>query len=297
MNHFYITLPSNSSEKYYHNNTPTHFITKLAKRFEFDQQHNWEVGLSEIILPQSWYNINAEDSIKVFCGNCIHATPAFPPNDAVIRSYEKFVRIQPGYYSSVKKLIEHINNMIEKTFSETVDEWEDPANGIRGIKVHKDYWPKMQYSETKKKVTVTLHGKMLMKLSQNLADILGFEKRDILNNTEEDFLPFRSTAIVNIDAGRDVLFIYADILEHIPVGDVLVPLLRIVDVENNSGDCNSKVLIRRTFDRPLYVPLRTHNFDTIEIHIKDDYGRDIPFGPGKLIVRLHFRQSKDSYFS
>lgn len=62
-----MTLPSNSSMKYYPNNTLSEFVTKLPQHF--DLVGEWEVGLSEIQFPISWYNISDHESklfIKIF---------------------------------------------------------------------------------------------------------------------------------------------------------------------------------------------------------------------------------------
>ena len=301
MNHFYLTLPSNSSEKYYQNNTATNFTTKLAKRIELDQQFKWEVGLSEIILPQSWYNITSDDVISVYCSNCMHTTDTSTNQQALldtttVRSYDKKLRLHPGFYPTVKKLIDHINNMVDKHFNEAIEEWDDPSKNIRGLKIQKDFWPKFQYSEIKKKTSITLHGKMVISLSDNLTEILGFGQTVLNNDTNEDFVIFKSSSISNIEAGKEVVYVYADILQHVAVGDTMVPLLRIVDLDS-ADHGGGKALLRRTFDRPFYMPLRMHNFDTIEILIKGEYGSNHPFiSTGRTIATLHFRQAKESSY-
>ena len=52
---FYITLPSNASMKVFPRNTQSHFITKLASALSL--VNKYEVGLSEIIIPRSFFNI------------------------------------------------------------------------------------------------------------------------------------------------------------------------------------------------------------------------------------------------
>ena len=61
----YITLPSNSSMRYFPQNTLTSFNTKLAKSIISDDS-NWEVALAEISFPKSWINvIDGENEIYV----------------------------------------------------------------------------------------------------------------------------------------------------------------------------------------------------------------------------------------
>ena len=53
---FSITLPSDSSMKYYPDNTVAKFVTKLPEPIKLEGEY--EVGLAEIIYPYTWYNIN-----------------------------------------------------------------------------------------------------------------------------------------------------------------------------------------------------------------------------------------------
>ncbi|GFS56123.1 uncharacterized protein TNCV_1650491 [Trichonephila clavipes] len=52
---FYITLPSNASMNYFPSNTQASFRTKLARPITLTGE--WEVGLSEIFIPRTWFNI------------------------------------------------------------------------------------------------------------------------------------------------------------------------------------------------------------------------------------------------
>ena len=56
MNQFYLTLPSDSSSKFYPKNTTACFKTKLSERIELDGEY--EVGLAQLIYPHSWFNFN-----------------------------------------------------------------------------------------------------------------------------------------------------------------------------------------------------------------------------------------------
>ena len=70
-----------------------------------------------------------------------------------------------------------------------------------------------------------------------------------------------------------------------PVGNDETPLLRIVGVDAKQGE-----IIRKTYDNPMYVPVRIKKFDTLEIDIKSNTGEHAPFQHGKSEVILHFRK-------
>jgi hypothetical protein len=56
---FYLTLPSNASADVYRNNKSLNYTTNFPKPIGLSEA--WEVGLSEITYPYSWYNIKDKD--------------------------------------------------------------------------------------------------------------------------------------------------------------------------------------------------------------------------------------------
>lgn len=88
--HFFITLPSDSSEKYYPNNTVARFVTKLPETIHLQGQY--ELALAEIIYPHTWHNVDGNYWI------------ASVTEDAVQRAY-----VPSGYYEDGPALVEALN--------------------------------------------------------------------------------------------------------------------------------------------------------------------------------------------
>lgn len=86
------------------------------------------------------------------------------------------------------------------------------------------------------------------------------------------------------------MYVYCDVLEHVLVGDTKSPLLRIVQVDGKGNDT-----VHARYEKPIYVPLQKKHFESIEIDIRTDTGKPIPFEYGKVIVTLHFRLRKIPY--
>jgi len=80
------------------------------------------------------------------------------------------------------------------------------------------------------------------------------------------------------------MYVYCDVLQYVVVGDVMSPVLRIVDVKTTSTTMKHQVL-----NSPLYVPFFKKNFVTIEINIMTDVGTPFPFVDVKLVVVLEFK--------
>ncbi|GFU68249.1 uncharacterized protein TNCV_39591 [Trichonephila clavipes] len=61
---FYVTLPSDSSMHFFPENKICHFKTQLPSPVCLNGE--WEVGLSEIIYPHSWLNVNETNNYFLY---------------------------------------------------------------------------------------------------------------------------------------------------------------------------------------------------------------------------------------
>ena len=91
----------------------------------------------------------------------------------------------------------------------------------------------------------------------------------------------------DITAGIHTLYVYCDIVQPQYIGDTRVKLLRSVEVPSERKFGDTVVL---SYSDPHYIPVLVNEFDSIEIHIKDDSTRDIPFMYGRTKIKLHFRR-------
>ena len=98
---------------------------------------------------------------------------------------------------------------------------------------------------------------------------------------------YYSDEVVNLDGTIHTLYVYCNIIEKMAFGGDEVPLLRIVGIDARQGE-----IVRKTYDNPMYVPVRIKKFDTIEIDIKSNTGEYVPFQYSKSEVILHFRKQK-----
>lgn len=58
---FYITLPSDASMEIFPDNTQSSFRTKLSAPLVLSSD-DWEVGLTEIFIPKTWYNVDTHNN-------------------------------------------------------------------------------------------------------------------------------------------------------------------------------------------------------------------------------------------
>jgi hypothetical protein len=283
MNQFYLTLPSNSVDvKNRHrqnaatslpgppsqedaDNTQSEFRIRLPQRIVLDG--DWEVALSEIIYPHSWFNIDRSDGKGRYI--------IF--ND--MKSRKTVVcDVEPGSYESPQDLISAVNHSIAK------------AAGINSAAAS----VKLLWDQTTKRAMIKNQRisnslePFQMFVGEKLRYMLGFE----LNDFSQLAVGGASSLIkanypVDLRAGLDALYVYCDLVTNQVVGHVLAPLLRVVAVEGRHDD-----IISKTYTTPHYLPVVKREFDTVEINIKDDRNVPVKFLYGKTIVKLHFRKKK-----
>ena len=81
------------------------------------------------------------------------------------------------------------------------------------------------------------------------------------------------------------IYIYSDIIKYQFVGDVKVLLLGVLPVQGVDGEQQYW-----SFNPPYYIPVSMSTISSVNIHLADDKGDEIPFfGDGKVVARLHFR--------
>ena len=147
-------------------------------------------------------------------------------------------------------------------------------------------------------------------MSKMFAELAGFSLADvklILSEHEEkekekeddNWWKIKGTANRSVtgsnvcDLLRDFysLFVYCDVVKHVVVGDVKAPLPRTVNITRKDG-----LTVNRIFQTVQYVSVQRKHLCSIEIDIRDDTGRPVPFQCGKVIVTLHFRRKRPAYF-
>ena len=130
--------------------------------------------------------------------------------------------------------------------------------------------------------------KVSVDFSPDLARLSGL-RSDETYVTGEDVISERER---NLSSNIRSVYVYCDLLKHVPVGVTKAPLLRIVD---KSSELEGNV--HRVFDPTLYVPLQKKCFDTVEIDTMVDTGDPVPYLSGKSFVVLEFRRVIHPYFA
>ena len=147
---------------------------------------------------------------------------------------------------------------------------------------------KFKWDHNSKKVTAEVQAGRGIKLSRTLASMLGLPR--LLGTSIGVKKTIVGKRVDDIRRGLDSLYVYCDLVRHRIVGDTSVPLLRIVPVRGSHGS-----YITRAYENIQYLPVRGGEVQTIEIDIRDDTGKPVPFESGRVVVILHLRRVRSPY--
>ena len=262
-NSFYIELQSNS--KCYSDNTVANFRNKISLRNILTGR--WSVALVEISYTYSWKNLPSSQWITI----------DLETNKDPDIHLEEVKKVKAGFYESIEQLIAELTRKVNKYKKDIYDTLPE---------FHLDKINKLLYIRPGRQ----LDGKLILPVfSQELAEILGFPNYSIHNlrfNQDNQVVSVRPP---DLYTALHSLFIYSDIVEPQYIGDIQAKLLKTVEVPNDIkfGD---QIVIK--YDNPHYIPLLFHEFDSIEIDIKNDLNERIPFLFGRTRVKLHLTKDE-----
>ena len=268
----YIKLVSNVQTL--DTNTISSFVTQLSSKLILEGK--WEVAIVEVSYYKSWYNVQSDTEIQLIDESGVHVIT------------DKRMVIQRGYYENENALVSEINKELESTKMVLP--------------------PKLSYSSINKVCSITAGSNAELKVypefDEEIKDILGFKNRNSKNdyyNVNEDIIVyvafngadmyrnnvFKGYHPVQLIGSHHSLYFYSNIVLPTFVGDTKAQLLKIVDVLD---DKQFGQVCTINYQNPQYLPVLGSEIDNIEIEIRDDTGKLIPFMFGRVRIDLHLRK-------
>ena len=190
-------------------------------------------------------------------------------NELIVHMRDSSMRIPlpTGYYNFVNHLIATIQTSVRKVRKQM------GYNNVVSI----------QYSPVRRVIDVNLGAQkdnMIIEITPQLQHMLGLPTNILRHGNTS------GKAQIDLDPIH-TLYVYCDIIESRVVGDKMAQLLRVVPV---TGE-DSKIM-SHNYENIHYIPLLRKEFSSIEIDIRDNRGKPVPFESGTLNVTLHFRRRK-----
>jgi len=212
----------------YPQNSVAQYTTKMNGQIELDGE--WEVGLTEISFPF--------DVDNVLEGECYFVINNPEYDDSNLK-----ITLAAEYYDRFAGLHD--------------------AHVLRIAHVTSPHRVPLRFSfyNERKRVKMTVTQSLCITLSPALARMLGFPHDRKLEYCLDDILAERSMELFPPTIGS--VYVYCNLMEHVPVGDTKAPLLRIMNRMTYRGGEN----VHEAFNPPLYIPLQKRCFDTVEINL------------------------------
>ena len=246
----FVTLPSNSNAEDFPGNTNNTFTVRLDKPLTFGAG-KWEVGLAELHYPTSWSNVSDG---QMWCKK--------PRTDGSGVADVDVLYVREGRYASFAELIHEMQRCFTYyKVQNSLEVYYDAVRNVSFLRINKQGYQ--------------------LKLSRDLALILGFSP-----DTYYSAGRHRNSANPDINKGFSSLYVYSDIAEFRPVGDVTAPLLRVVPIKSESRFLDAHT----EFMNIHYIPVPNTNTDLVTVLIRTDSGEPVPFTGGKVVLTVHFRQ-------
>lgn len=245
-----LVLPSNSSYKYFPNNTLTEYTVKLPYSIDLSKGR-WEVGLEEIMFYKSWYNVKDASFVVETTHEIVE------------------ISLDDGYYDTIEHVIAALNKRIY--------DWQ--PEGIQ-----------FEVNNATRRCSIVLHEFPFTKItfSKNLQTLLGnpiINNQPFLrlaNNRK--YAVFRCENVMKLNTIFNLL-VYSDIASESIVGDTESSLLRSVAVTDGHWrmQCSN-------YNAVQYLPVSKTQINSITIYLFTDYGTKVPFEDGRVVCTLDLRQ-------
>src|SRR6267154_1884331 len=212
MTHFYLTLPSNSSQEFFPDNTLTEFTTKLASTIELTSE--WEVGLAEIMFPRSWYTI-PKDGLTIVADyrqcdiarKCERDRKFQRGEDASEDEMGTTVEIKSngGFFNTMHELTQELNQASIGAFASS------DADG-------KVVPPVFYYKTITRRMYITIPAGMSLEFPLSLESILGLsEDQNPMCNMSNDKMMVKGDLSCDLQTAIHALYVYYELPRYIPI--------------------------------------------------------------------------------
>ena len=285
MHEFTIHLVSSASMDIFPENTLANFKNFFNE--EISLQGDWRVALSEIIFPSRINQVNNTRIIKYSSeGNKNHQRSI--PSGAVSKPYKgETVLINTGSYENLEHLIKAIKTATGLT------KFSHQYNKITGVLVL--FFGKNEGITFPDEEIPSILG--FEGIKDGSGTHIGYKMIDSFDNLalgDGEAKAFVADYPFDLLAGKQLIFVYSNIIEYQHIGDTKAPLIRIIDSKQrlkNGSLCEIEPTHRIVFSNLEYKKLLSNNSQCIEVQLRTETGKFVPFtGTGKVILTLNFKK-------
>ena len=211
-------------------NKASNYTVHLPK--EINLSGSWELGLSEILYLNSWYNIDTNKYYIFYRRGAVQFFTVLPVAIA-------------GYYQQPQYVVRQILHEMKRKFQARNKTFVSEGVLTKPI----DFLFDLTYNPQTQRTTVSIQYKnraptveregsmqpdVTVTFFEQLASFLGFQKKYYPEIGE-----YTSENVANVDT-VNAIYVYCDVIEHRTVGHTLAPLIGVLPVTGKSGAYVSK---------------------------------------------------------
>ena len=248
---FYITLVSNLKTEEFKNNSQSYFVTPLPTPLQLNIDE-WGVGLAEIIIPDTWFNITKNES-KITIEN---------------RGIPRTISLTPGYYT-MKQFLKELRSKIEGSRPTTITTSECT----------------IVFDTESNRLIININKHIKLLITKYLSEKLGYTKT-LLEEGKNI-----TTEPCDLNSNCHIIFVYSNIVSETILGNSYHKLLRTIttpiSIANATQEINYTTI---TFDRPHYKKVSSSFENKIDIALVNSKAEPFFFQSGEVHVTLHFKR-------
>lgn len=317
---FYLFLPSDCDVKgiFIEENKRSNYKVPLPDPVDMGND-SWEVGLSEIFVPNYIHNIFPPFNVielgwKTRYNETVDFRLPIPPgtydagqlasaiNDSIAELNERLLKKKKVREMRAAKASSRGEGPPPKrTLREASSDEEGSESGEKGDGEEDagEYWNfhgKVKYDEVTKKFAFLMRQREFFRFNYSrLRSIMGFKDFASLSSTiitpppipkKPQWMYLENPAYLN--QYSQYLYVYCDVVSYSMVGNHSAPILRVVNVMHGRND--GKDVLHKSYEIPHYYKVARNQLKVINIQLCDGLGEKAEINAGDVICLLHFRK-------
>ena len=273
-------------------NKPSNFTTPLLEPLQLGE--GWEVCIVSIYYPVTWFNVAQDYEVNYTTLN----------NEEAPIKHEK-LSLPMGNYKSreeiIDVLVERMNKKIQRVVpnSEVIisnDKYRSKLTlGVDLAEIYLVGEKKNDLLNFLGFKSIPSRGLMNDVAYQTLS-AMAHEKLDplrekLIPDTNEYILSPESDLVTTLECQlktSNLMMVYTDMIQYTMIGNTAAPLLGVVPIR----EAEYGTTVQYVFNAPQWVPLNKSTVDTINIKLYDEYGCELQFASGTVMVQLMLRRKR-----
>ena len=253
----YISLPSDSSAKYFPDNRISRYTVKLPNELKFER-NRFDIGLVACSWPSSFNNVPS---------TVVETEPVEGTTDRIRIPIE-------GYYETTQHILLDLNQKINLA--------QNGATSPSRFPYFFKLTPNGKVNFVSKRSSDPHH----VDVGPVLHSKLGFSVGETPSNTVLQ-TPARGSYYPDLNAGISSIYVYCSVMEPSRIlGEEVLPVLRILPVTSPSAG----EVVHYQPNNIEYFPLRYDHFSEITIELRDEIGQLVDFNFGKVNIDIHLKR-------